>query len=195
MSENLTTADFLAHLHSQGITVWADGQNLRFNAPRDGFPPALRDELVARKTEVLAFLTSDKVAPASNGVPAKAAFAAPRTPLEMAIATLWQQLLGRQQIGIHDIFFEQGGDSILATQTVSWIRQTYGVDVSLRALFTDPTVAGLAHHIDQAQQAAQTTQLPPLQPRQPAASGAGDVLSFAQQRSWFLDQLTPENPF
>jgi hypothetical protein len=69
------------------------------------------------------------------------------------------------------------------------------VDLSLRALFEDPTVAGLANHIDHAQQAAQTTQLSPLQPGQRAGHAQGDMLSFAQQRSWFLDQLTPENPF
>ncbi len=198
MSVTLTTADFLAHLHRQGITVWADGENLRFNAPRDGFPAALRAELVARKTEVLTFLTSGEVSfPAAEipVAPPRAEWVAPRTPLEAAIAALWQQLLGRDQLGVHDVFFEQGGDSILATQTVSWIRQKYGVDVPLRALFTDPTVAGLAYHIEHAQPATQTMQRPPLQPRQPEADGAGAALSFAQQRSWFLDQLTPENPF
>ncbi|MCC6603015.1 MAG: amino acid adenylation domain-containing protein [Anaerolineae bacterium] len=198
MSVTLTTADFLAQLHHQGITVWADGENLRFNAPRDGFPAALRAELVARKTEVLAFLTTGEVLLPTMAMPAAAPrpeFVAPRTPLEAAIAALWQELLECDRLGVYDVFFEQGGDSILATQTVSWIRQTYGVDVPLRALFTDPTVAGLAHHIAQSQQAAQTPRLPPLQPRQPEANGAGATLSFAQQRSWFLDQLTPNNPF
>lgn len=195
MSLKSNTADFLARLQSQGITVWAEGENLRFNAPRNGLTPALRAELVERKAELLAFLQPDQLpTPVANELSATP-FVASTTPLEAEIAAMWQQLLGRQQISIHDVFFEQGGDSILATQTVSWIRQKYGVDLSLRALFEDPTVAGLASHIKQAQQAPQMTQLPPLQSGQRDTGAAGDVLSFAQQRSWFLDQLTPENPF
>lgn len=193
MSLKLNTADFLAHLQNQGITVWADGENLRFNAPRNGLTPTLRAELVERKAELLSFLQPDQ--PVTPAELAATSFVAPSTPVELELAALWQQLLGCQQISTHDVFFEQGGDSILATQTVSWIRQKFGVDLSLRALFTDPTIAGLANHIQQAQEASQTIKLPPLQPRQPDAPGAGSILSFAQQRSWFLDQLTPENPF
>lgn len=190
MSVKLKTAEFLSHLQSQGITVWADGENLRFNAPKNGLTPALRTELIERKAEILSFLHPNH-SPQPMITATTPNFVAARTPIEADLAHLWQQILGIERVGIHDIFFERGGDSILATQTVSQIRQKYGVDLSLRALFEAPTIAGLAENIARTQQ----TTVPSLQPRQKPPESEGDILSFAQQRSWFLDQLTPENPF
>lgn len=191
MSENEKTTAFLADLKKQGITLWAEGENLRFNAPKNGLPPHLRTEIVARKAELLAFLqptiTDDVV------IAEEAEFVAPRTPQETAVSQIWQRILSLETTSIYDNFFAQGGDSILATQIISWIRQTYEVNVPVRVLFENPTIAGLAGHIEAAHQLeGSSLQINPL----PAtAKEEGVVLSFAQQRSWFLDQLTPENPF
>lgn len=72
------------------------------------------------------------------------AFVAPRTPVETVLAQLWAELLGLQEVGIHDRFLDLGGDSLLATQVMSRVIHTFKVDVPLRALFESPTVASMA---------------------------------------------------
>jgi amino acid adenylation domain-containing protein len=72
------------------------------------------------------------------------AFIAPRTAVEETIARIWSEVLRRDHIGIHDNFFDLGGHSLLATQVISRIRAVHGKELSLRALFETPTVAGLA---------------------------------------------------
>ncbi|WP_338247660.1 amino acid adenylation domain-containing protein [Dictyobacter halimunensis] len=113
--------------------------------------------------------------------------AAPRNPLQELLLEIWQQILGRQQIGIHDNFFEVGGHSLLATRLASRIRKLLNIDIALRVLFEAPTIALLSQHLqeqDQLQAAAPVIEATPhdLAP-----------LSFAQQRLWFLEQLEPGN--
>jgi len=71
-------------------------------------------------------------------------FVAPRTEVEKKLVTMWSELLGLEQIGIYDNFFALGGHSILATQVVSRVRDTFQVRLSLRSFFDRPTVAALA---------------------------------------------------
>ena len=68
----------------------------------------------------------------------------PQNETQQQIATLWQKLLGIEKIGIHDNFMELGGHSLLGTQLIIRLRDTFQVDLSLRTLFEEPTVAGLA---------------------------------------------------
>jgi amino acid adenylation domain-containing protein len=68
----------------------------------------------------------------------------PGTDLERAIAEMWQTLLGIEEVGVHDSFFDLGGDSLLATQVVTRVRERFGAEVTLPALFESPTPAGLA---------------------------------------------------
>jgi amino acid adenylation domain-containing protein len=75
-----------------------------------------------------------------------AEYVAPRTPLEEALAAIWQDLLGVERVGVHDDFFALGGHSLLATQAVIRIRSAIG-DVPLHSLFNAPTVAALAEAI------------------------------------------------
>ncbi|HEY0601559.1 MAG TPA: amino acid adenylation domain-containing protein, partial [Herpetosiphonaceae bacterium] len=117
---------------------------------------------------------------------------APRTPAEELLAGIWERVLGRAPIGVHDQFFELGGHSLLVTQVISRVRETFQIELPLRSLFEAPTVAELARRIETARQSAQGLVIPPLLP----APRSGDLpLSFAQQRLWFLDQLEPNNPF
>jgi amino acid adenylation domain-containing protein len=67
----------------------------------------------------------------------------PRTPLEHALARILGDVLGLEEIGIRDDFFDLGGDSLLAFQVISRISNALHVEVPLRAFFEAPTVAGL----------------------------------------------------
>ena len=62
-------------------------------------------------------------------------FAAPRTPLEELLSGLWAQVLDLDRVGIHDDFFQLGGDSILATQLISRIREAHTCRSVLPQLF------------------------------------------------------------
>ncbi|MCP4549378.1 MAG: AMP-binding protein, partial [bacterium] len=74
-------------------------------------------------------------------------FVPPRTPVEEMLSSIWTQLLGVEQVGIHDSFFELGGHSLLLTQLTSRIRQVFRVELPLRSLFDAPTVAEMAKAI------------------------------------------------
>ena len=113
-----------------------------------------------------------------------AAHVPPRTPAEEVVAEIWEKVLGVRP-GVHDSFFDLGGHSLKATQVVSRIRQAFGVDLPLRALFEDPTVAGLAERAQTARRHDEV-RLPPLVPM---PRDRPIPLSFAQQRFWFVERL------
>jgi hypothetical protein len=69
---------------------------------------------------------------------------APRTPAEAQLAAIWSAVLGRERVGVHDNFFALGGHSLLAAQMIARARRALNADLTLRALFEAPTVAGLA---------------------------------------------------
>jgi acyl carrier protein len=71
-------------------------------------------------------------------------YVAARTPVEELLAAIWCEVLGVEQVGVHDNFFHLGGHSLLATQVSSRLRETFQVELPLRALFEYPSVAGLA---------------------------------------------------
>ena len=77
-------------------------------------------------------------------------YIAPRNAIEAAVVEIWQELLTRDPIGVYDNFFELGGDSLIATQVMARVQELFQVEVSLRHLFTDPTVSQLADAIAQA---------------------------------------------
>jgi acyl carrier protein len=75
-------------------------------------------------------------------------YVAPRTPVEEALAEIWAKMLRVERVGANDSFFELGGHSLLATRVVSRVREVFGVEVPLRALFEEPTVAEMARRVD-----------------------------------------------
>ncbi len=75
----------------------------------------------------------------------------PTTPTQLALAAIWESLLGRDGLGIHANFFDVGGHSLLATQVVSRMRDQLNVELSQRRFFEIPTIAELAVEIEQLQ--------------------------------------------
>ncbi|HEX4963096.1 MAG TPA: amino acid adenylation domain-containing protein [Thermoanaerobaculia bacterium] len=115
------------------------------------------------------------------------------TPIEKTVGEIWAGVLGHAEIGVTDDFFAVGGHSLLAGQVVARVREAFGVHVPLRKLFEQPTVAGFARAIAH----AVATGKPPADgeaPATPRSADAGLVLSFAQERLWFLDRLQGASP-
>jgi amino acid adenylation domain-containing protein len=75
-------------------------------------------------------------------------YVAPRTPAEEKLAGIWTRVLGIEQIGVNDNFFDLGGHSLLATQLISRIREDFDLEMPLVHLFENPTVASLAVIVD-----------------------------------------------
>ncbi|MCP3962379.1 MAG: amino acid adenylation domain-containing protein [bacterium] len=74
-------------------------------------------------------------------------FVAPRTPIEEQLAGIWRQVLGREEIGVQDSFFDLGGHSLLAVQVRARMVEAFGVELPLRRMFEAPTVASLAEDL------------------------------------------------
>ena len=115
----------------------------------------------------------------------------PRTPVEEILIGIFKEALRLDRVGRGDNFFELGGHSLLATRIVSRVRSAFGVEIGVGTIFDETTVEGLARRIEEMIRAGKMDEAPPLV----RASREGRLpLSFAQQRLWFIDQLTPNNP-
>ncbi len=116
---------------------------------------------------------------------------APRTPTEEVVASIWAEVLKRENISVEDNFFEIGGHSLLATQIASRLREHFQTPVAVRTVFETPTVAELARKLDTVRRVDQGLVPPPITP----VSRTGSLpLSFAQERLWVLDRIEPNNP-
>ncbi len=114
-----------------------------------------------------------------------------RTPVEELLTSIYARILHIDHVSVQDNFFELGGHSLLATQVISRIRELFKVELPLRELFEAPVVADLARRIEQAQQRSQGYLAPAIVP----VPRTGELLlSYAQQRLWYLDQLDPGSP-
>jgi amino acid adenylation domain-containing protein len=76
-------------------------------------------------------------------------FEAPESQLEMKLAEIWSNILEIGQIGIYDNFFQLGGHSIMAIQLINRINQAFKINLSVRNVFEEPTIAGLALLIEE----------------------------------------------
>ncbi|MCJ8273573.1 MAG: amino acid adenylation domain-containing protein, partial [Psychrosphaera sp.] len=113
----------------------------------------------------------------------KQEYVAPTGELQQALCQMWQEVLSLQQVGVEDDFFELGGHSLLATRVVSRIRQEMAVEIPLRILFEQPTITALAQEIETLESASV---LPPIEK---IGADEDKLLSYSQQRLWFIDQL------
>jgi amino acid adenylation domain-containing protein len=174
-----------------------------------GAAPGARElrEAVAKRLPAYmvpaAFLVLDRIPLTANGkvdrraLPAPedadaggdGGFVAPRTPVEEVLAGIWAGVLKLERVGVLDDFFALGGHSLRATQVLSRVQEALRVELPLRTLFEQPTVAGVAEALEAMLRGATGTVLPPL-----VAAADGDEpapLSFSQQRLWFLERLQP----
>ncbi|HEY9331242.1 MAG TPA: amino acid adenylation domain-containing protein [Streptomyces sp.] len=121
---------------------------------------------------------------------------APRTPEEQILSGLFAEMLGLTAVAVDDDFFHLGGHSFLATQLVKRIRATFGVNLSVRSVFEEPTVAGLAREIASDTTRDPFTTLLPLRPRGSRPPlfcihpGSGTSWSYAG----LLSHLDPDQP-
>ncbi|MFF5676072.1 amino acid adenylation domain-containing protein [Streptomyces hygroscopicus] len=104
------------------------------------------------------------------------------------IAGVWAEALGVSRVGVHTDFFDIGGHSLLANQVMNGIRTAFGIDLPVRLLFENRTVADLAAVVEAAADGGTDGQLPLT--RRPRAGGVAP--SYGQRRLWFLDQLQPD---
>ena len=107
----------------------------------------------------------------------------PATPTEALLAGLWAKILRRDTINRHDNFFDLGGHSLSATRLIARIRDNFQVELQVSAVFEHPRLNDLARAIETT---IRTVSLPPIRKR---PDDAPTVLSFAQQRLWFLNEL------
>jgi non-ribosomal peptide synthetase component F/acyl carrier protein len=111
-------------------------------------------------------------------------YVAPRDATEQQLVVLWAELLSVEadELSVTANFFRIGGHSLLATRLMTRMRETFGVEISVRVVFEHPTISELAAVLNQTDASVR----PPLVARE---RGGEIPLSFAQQRLWFIDQL------
>ena len=107
------------------------------------------------------------------------AYLAPRNDTEQRIAAIWQDVLGMDQVGVEDGFFELGGDSLLAMQVLNRTREVTQTKLSFRHLFERQTVAKLAELVQAVQQ-------------EKVSVDCSTSLSLSRQ--WFPSLLFNKNP-
>jgi amino acid adenylation domain-containing protein len=88
-------------------------------------------------------------APNSSNILQDRAVSQPSSAVEERLARILGKLLGMDAVAVDDNFFNLGGHSLLATQLIARIRDTFGVDLSLRTIFDTPTIAQLAPQIEE----------------------------------------------
>jgi amino acid adenylation domain-containing protein len=116
-------------------------------------------------------------------------YLAPRTQIETELIGIWQALLPVGRLGINDDFFLVGGNSLSALQLSSRIKRRFGISIGAASIFTYRTVADLARLIADSQGIPSRTW--PVIRACPRSTR--HVLSFAQERIWFLHMLNPQS--
>jgi amino acid adenylation domain-containing protein len=76
-------------------------------------------------------------------------YVAPRTGTEELLAEIFAEVLRLDRVGVEESFFDLGGHSLLATRVEARVRERFGVDLPLRAIFETPAVSGLAPRVEQ----------------------------------------------
>ncbi|WP_108867379.1 non-ribosomal peptide synthetase [Aquimarina aquimarini] len=110
-------------------------------------------------------------------------YVAPETDLEQHIASIWQEVLSIEKVGIHDNFFAIGGHSLMAVRLISRIKDVLAMHLKISLVFNHPTIHELCIAINK----ESVSSLPAILKEEREESVP---LSFSQERLWFLDQLS-----
>jgi phthiocerol/phenolphthiocerol synthesis type-I polyketide synthase E len=161
------------HVHVYVSTIPLDQRLAAYAAPAEPAAPApARESQLAPVSHAPA---APRAAPAEPAAPAPPA--PPADEIEAAVTRVWTQLLGIQHATAEDSFFEQGGNSLLATQMLARLRERFAdAEISLASLFARPTIAGLVAQIRKTHGA-------------PAAAAAGPAPAPAQVNGQLRDKL------
>ena len=100
----------------------------------------------------------------------------PRTEVEGKLAEMWKELLKRKEVGVEENFFELGGHSLLVLQVMARIRRMFEVELAVRTMFEEPTIAGLGREIEKAQALGLKAQMPVLERRPRGEAGSREAL-------------------
>ncbi len=114
------------------------------------------------KTNRIALCEQLRATATAPGAMAEAA--AESDDLIRGLTALWAEMLSVSAAGVHDNFFEMGGDSLMAATLVLRIEQRFGKKLPLDALFHAPTPAGIAHLLREPDAAAALSRIVSMQP-------------------------------
>ena len=108
-------------------------------------PDAAVAEVVALLAGAMAPLVAHEPdAPPAGTVTTRPPYVAPSTRTEDVLASIWSELLEVDRVGAGDDFFALGGHSLIATRLASKVRELFGIEVPVRAVFDNPVLADLA---------------------------------------------------
>ncbi|QDE72517.1 non-ribosomal peptide synthetase [Myxococcus xanthus] len=117
------------------------------------------------------------------------------TDVERKVLAIWRERLGRTDFGIHDDFLELGGNSLMAAQLLTRLREAFPVSLPLSDVFDAPTVAGISARIQARLGTPGTASTEPvLPPLVRIPRGGALPLSVVQERICALEQAVPGNP-
>jgi acyl carrier protein len=96
--------------------------------------------------------------------------------VEQKLAGIWAEVLKVKEVGVDQNFFELGGHSLLVLQVMARIRREFDVELGVRTMFEEPTIAGLANEVERARAMGMKVQTPALERRPRAASTSRETL-------------------
>jgi amino acid adenylation domain-containing protein len=162
-------------VHEAVVTMRGEGEQARLIAyvvtnaeeAKDLAPTELRTFLQARLPEYMApsaFVFIEQIPLTANGKINYEALPSleeaqqdsfrshtpPRTPQEEILASIWIEVLSLESVGIDENFFDLGGHSLVATRIIHRVNQSFDLDLRMRVMFDEPTIAGLSLLIEEA---------------------------------------------
>ena len=184
-------------------------QLVAYVVPRQGVslsPPTLRQDIAQRLPDYMIpalFMSLEALPVTPNGKVDRAALPAPDLGREAVQNRTWPHARRQKRrshasgktssragpVGIHDDFFARGGHSLLAMRVIVGVADAFGVTLPVRAMFEAPTHRGASRAYRAGRRLPITRQI--HSPLERVASHWALPLSFAQERFWFLEQLTP----